>query len=136
MGHWKWVLIPLKGFQKTEMTETLLNSFLKASITRTFSPDASPKKWSHHPESWPLGSPVVLDFTWIIAFKPFCLNLFILGAALGFEFIASHLQSRHSYHLSHSTSSFFCNGFFPDRVSWTIYPGLVWNLSPPDLPPE
>jgi hypothetical protein len=30
------------------------------------------------------------------------------------------------YTLSHSTSPIFCDGFFRDRVSWTISPGWLW----------
>jgi hypothetical protein len=36
-----------------------------------------------------------------------------------------------AYTLSHSASSFH-DGYFQDRVSGTICPGLVWNLYPPD----
>jgi hypothetical protein len=35
---------------------------------------------------------------------------------------------RYSYPLSHSTSPFFNNGFFQDRISWTICLGWLWTV--------
>jgi hypothetical protein len=52
----------------------------------------------------------------IFYYQPF------LFLALGFEFIA--------YALSHSTSPFFCDGFFQARI---CLPGLTSNHDPPDL---
>jgi hypothetical protein len=56
--------------------------------------------------------------------------LFLMG--LGFEFMASHLQSRQLYCLSHTSSPFRC-GRFGDGVSWTILSQLVLNLNPHNL---
>jgi hypothetical protein len=50
-----------------------------------------------------------------------CLNPWILFffLVLGFELRA--------YNFSHSTSPFFCDGFFWDKVSQTICPGCLWT---------
>jgi hypothetical protein len=63
----------------------------------------------------------------------FCFFFFFFGD-VGFELRTSRLLSRHSWLLEplhHSTSPFFCDGFFQDRVSRTIC--LALNLYPPDL---
>jgi hypothetical protein len=73
---------------------------------------------------------------WIVSFFPFAfrhlvflffLNLFIYFRGLGFELIASQLQSRCTQS-GHSTfwaihPSPFCSGYFGDGVSRTILPG-------------
>jgi hypothetical protein len=56
-----------------------------------------------------------------------------LMAALEFELRTLCLLGRCSYCLSHSSKSFFCDGFFRDRVLQTICPGLASNLDTPDL---
>jgi hypothetical protein len=48
-----------------------------------------------------------------------------------FFFVVLEFELR-TYTLSHSTSP-FCNFFFQDRVSRTIYQGLALNHDPPDL---
>jgi hypothetical protein len=49
-----------------------------------------------------------------------------LQESIPFSFVALGFELR-AYALSHSTSSFFCDGFFLDRVFWTICQGWLWT---------
>jgi hypothetical protein len=52
---------------------------------------------------------------------------FFFYVAVGFEFRASHLVGRCSYHVSHSASLFFfVMGFFQGKVLGTICLGWLW----------
>jgi hypothetical protein len=65
-----------------------------------------------------------LSILMILSFGRFLLLLFFVFAILGLELKA--------YSLSHSPA-LFCEGFFWDRISQIICPGLALNCDPPDI---
>jgi ABC-type polysaccharide/polyol phosphate export permease len=58
----------------------------------------------------------------ILSIYFYFISILLLLVGLGFELSALCLQSRHFYHLSH-TSSTVWSGYFGDEGLWNYFPG-------------